>query len=146
MTLRRPAAGRARIALALCALLAAAAPAHAETRIVDGSGQDVSSLLMIYGIDRRSSPTDRHLLIRDTSRRHYLFTLDEPCSGLAKFTELEIRPPIEGRARASESYDLVFRGRPCNVVKIQQVPSAEAGKELAAAELAAAVAAEATGD
>jgi hypothetical protein len=161
-TLNRPRlAGAALIlatALALTPFTGATLAAHAEppaaateeatadkprTRIVELSGKSTSSMKMIYAIDQRSSPTDRHMLVRDTGRRHYLFTLEEPCIGLRKYKAMDIQPPIDERARASVLYKLFIDGLPCRITKIQQVASKEAGLELAARELAAALATEA---
>lgn len=131
------------IALALAGLLAAG-PAWAQTAMVDVSGKEVSTLLMRYKINTRSSPTDRHVLLRDVTRDHYLITLDEPCMSLKFDQGFSFRPPIEIRARASERYDLLFaNGRDCRITKIQQVASKKAGIALAESELAAALAAEA---
>lgn len=118
------------VAMAAAAALAgAAAFAQSERRtdMIDEGGKAVDSLLLRYHFDAMWALDTSHILLRDTYRDHYLLTLAKPCEKLNMDRGVAFVPNLNGRVRASISYEVRDPvAAPCDIASIRQVAKQEA--------------------
>lgn len=125
--MRRP------VAIALSILIGAviASPAMGEptgTELIDVEGKSVDGLQLRHDFDAGWVIDNQNLLYRDTSRAHYLVTLQEACRQLdVRGRRFHFFPSWSWRVTASQSYEIRPEAGPrCDVARIEMVDGTRA--------------------
>ena len=110
--------------------------ASRKTDLIDIDGKRVDSLPLRYGIDETWVIDNRNILYSDTSRGHYLVTLEEACKQLdTRSRSFNFFPSWSLRLLASKTYEVRHdsglgsggaTGRPCGVDRIARIDDARA--------------------
>jgi murein DD-endopeptidase MepM/ murein hydrolase activator NlpD len=107
-----------------------------KTDLIDIDGKRVASLPLRYDIDGTWVIDNRNVLYRDTSRGHYLVTLNEACKQLdIRRRSFNFFPSWSLRLLASKTYEVRHdtglgsggaTGQPCDVATIARIDDARA--------------------
>jgi len=123
----------------LITALASAPTASADKRIqlIDKDGQHVHQLLIRDGYDGYDVPNLSHVLLEGVHHEFFLVTFDKPCSWMDLKNDFHFKPNVSGTVFDSDLIDARSNaGAYCLVTKIQQMPTKQAGLELAKKEAA----------